>query len=131
MATIDFASVDAYIAAQSPSARPMLEEVRRAIRAALPHADEEISYKMPTYKVAGKPVIYFASWKEHYSVYPATDRVVTPLVDALAPYTVNRGTIRFPLAAPVPAQLITQIAALRAEEVAEIEKARSTPRIRR
>jgi uncharacterized protein YdhG (YjbR/CyaY superfamily) len=31
-----------------------------------------ISYKIPTYKLHGRPVIYFAGWKQHYSLYLAT-----------------------------------------------------------
>ena len=132
MAKIDFASVDAYIAAQPAAARPVLQEVRRAMLEALPGAEESISYKIPTYKIGGTPVIYFAGWKQHYSVYPATDRVVAPLVDALAAYTLSRGTIRFPMSEPVPMQLIGRIATLRAEEVADVVnakvKAKATPR---
>ena len=130
MAKIDVASVDAYIAAQPEAVRPRLEEVRRAIRASLPDADESISYDMPTYKIGGVPVIYFAGWKDHYSVYPATDRVVAPLVEALAAYTLSRGTIRFPLSEPVPAQLIARIASLRAGEVADVVIAKSKARAR-
>ena len=128
MDNIDIASVDAYIDAQPEAVRPRLQDVRRAIRASLPQAAESISYKMPTYKIGGLPVLYFAGWKDHYSLYPATSRVVTPLADALAEYTLSRGTIRFPLGAPVPVPLIARIAALRAEEVAEVALAKANPR---
>jgi uncharacterized protein YdhG (YjbR/CyaY superfamily) len=67
-------------------------------------------------------VLYFAGWKRHYSLYPATKRVIAAFTDDLAPFEVNKGTIRFPLSRPVPVKLIERIAKLRAREVAERAK---------
>jgi len=73
----------------------------------------------------GRYVVYFAGWKQHYSLYPSTDRLVAAFKDDLAPYEVNgKGTIRFPLSEPVPVKLIEGIAKFRAKEVAGREKAR-------
>jgi uncharacterized protein YdhG (YjbR/CyaY superfamily) len=60
--------------------------------------------------------------KSHYSVYPATERVVAAFGDELAPYELSKGTIRFPLSEPVPETLIAAIARLRAAEVMEKAK---------
>lgn len=125
MAKTDFKSVDEYIASQQEAARAALEHVRSAIRKAMPGAEEMISYGMPTYKLDGGPALYFAGWKAHYSLYPATAHVVATLQDELAPYVVNKGTIRFPLSSPVPVKLIERIAKLRAKEVAEPMKAKA------
>ena len=76
-------------------------------------------------KLHGGPVLFFAGWKRHYSLYPATDRVVAAFKDDLAPYEVDKGTIRFPLSQPVPVTLIERIAKLRAKEVAGQRKAPS------
>ena len=120
MAKTDFTSVDEYIASQPVPAQATLERVRGAIRKALPKAQEVISYQIPAYKTDGGAVIYFAGWKQHYSLYPATRQVVATLKDELAPYEVNnKGTIRFPLSERVPVKLIERIAKLRAKEVAE------------
>ena len=71
-------------------------------------------------------MIFFAGWKQHYSLYPANDRVVAAFKDELAPYKVNnKGTIRFPLSAPVPAKLIAALAKFRAKEVAGREKVKT------
>jgi uncharacterized protein YdhG (YjbR/CyaY superfamily) len=129
MAKTDLESVEAYIAAQPAATQRVLARVRSAIRKALPGAEEVISYKIPTYKLPGGTVLYFAGWKEHYSLYPAGDRLVAAFKAELAPYAVNKGTIRFPLDAPVPAKLIERIAKFRAKEVAEREKAKAaTPK---
>jgi hypothetical protein len=67
--------------------------------------------------------------RQHYSLYPATDHIVAAFKDDLAPYEVNKGTIRFPLSQPVPAKLIGRIAKVRAQEVNEREKAKAaTPK---
>src|ERR1035441_6733085 len=65
-------SVDEYIAAQPEAVRPKLEQVRTAIRTAVPEAVEGIGYRMPGYKLYGKPMLYFAGFKEHYSLFAAS-----------------------------------------------------------
>jgi uncharacterized protein YdhG (YjbR/CyaY superfamily) len=119
MAKTDFKSVDDYIASQPEAVQSVLERVRNIIRETVPLADEVISYQIPTYKLHGVAVIFFAGWKRHYSLYPASDRIVAELKDDLAPYEVRKGTIRFPLSQPVPVKLIERVTKLRAKEVAE------------
>jgi uncharacterized protein YdhG (YjbR/CyaY superfamily) len=112
-------SVDQYIATRPEDVQAILQNVRSAIRKAVPRAEEVISYQIPAYKLPSGTVLWFAGWKQHYSLYPATDGVVEALRDSLAPYKVNKGTIRFPLSQPVPLKLIERIAKLRAKEVAQ------------
>ena len=119
MTAINFRNVDEYIASQPKGAQAVLERVRSAIRTALPDAEEVVSYKMPAYKLHGEVVVYFAGWKRHYSLYPAGAHLMAALKDQLAPYKVNKGTIRFALSEPVPVKLIGRIATLRAKEVAQ------------
>jgi uncharacterized protein YdhG (YjbR/CyaY superfamily) len=119
VAKIEFKSVDQYIAAQPGAVAAVLARVRSAIRKAMPRAEEVISYKMPAYKLHGEVVLYFAAWKRHYSLYPAGAPLVVAFKDELASYRVDKGTIRFPLAEPVPVKLIGRIAKFRAQEEAE------------
>jgi uncharacterized protein YdhG (YjbR/CyaY superfamily) len=123
MAKTNFQSVDEYIASQPNDAPAILGLVRSTIQKALPGADELISYKIPTYKLHGRVVLYFAGWKQHYSLYPASSSLLQEFNDELAPYKVNKGTIRFPLSEPVPIELIQRIAKFRAKELADREKA--------
>lgn len=125
MARTHFKSVDEYIATHPEEVQAVLRRVRRAIRKAVPEAEEGISYQIPTYKLHGRYVVYFAGWKEHYSVYPANDRLVAAFRGDLAPYKVSKGTLRFPLSQPVPVKLIERIAKFLAEETAE--RARAKP----
>jgi uncharacterized protein YdhG (YjbR/CyaY superfamily) len=119
MAKTGFKNVDEYIAAQPEAGQVVLGTVRSAIRKALPKAEEMISYKMPAYKLEGAVVLYFAGWKQHYSLYPASDELAAAFKDELAPYEISKGTIRFPLDRPVPAKLIERIAKRRAAESAK------------
>jgi uncharacterized protein YdhG (YjbR/CyaY superfamily) len=128
MAKTAFKSVDEYIASQPEAARGVLERVRRTIRKALPGAEEVISYQIPAYKLNGRTVIYFAGWRQHYSVYPSTDRLVACFKNDLARYEVSKGTIRFPLSEAVPVKLIEAVARFRGKEVAEREKAKAAAR---
>ena len=113
--------VAAYIAAFPRSVQTVLKRVRSIIRKAVPDAEEAISYQIPAYKLHGRPVLYFAAWKEHYSVYPSSARLVSAFKDKLSRYEVSKGTIRFPLSEPVPARLIDGIAKCRAKEVDEAD----------
>lgn len=127
MARTDFRSVDQYVAAQPEAARPVLETVRRAIREALPDAEETISYQIPTFKLGGKAVIYFAGWKEHWSLYPVGADAVEAFPE-LAGHETSKGTIRFPLAAPVPVAVVQALARRRADAVRAELAAKTKPR---
>lgn len=131
MPKTSFKTVDDYVALQPEATQRVLERVRATLRKALPRAEEVISYQIPAYKMPGGAVIYFAGWKQHYSLYPASARVVETFEKELAPYQVSKGTIRFPLSEPIPVRLIQRIARLRAKEVAELERAKkATPKKR-
>ena len=116
MARTDFKSVDDYLATMPPATRAVLDEVRSIIRTALPDADEVISYQIPAYKRDGVAVIYFAGWKEHFSLYPVGETLAEALPEA-ARYPLSKGTIRFPLDEKVPRTLIRKIVALREKTV--------------
>ena len=103
-------TVDDYIKAQPVAVRDILERVREAIQKGMAGAVESISYKIPTYKLPGGQVLYFAGWKQHYSLYPATPELLAKFQQELMPYKVQKGTIRFPLGEPVPVELIERIA---------------------
>lgn len=97
----------------------MLERVRATIRKAVPGGEDVISHQIPAYKCEGQPVLYFAAWRSHYSIYPSSEGLLAAFGDELARYEVRKGTIRFPLSEPVPTKLIAGIAGFRAKEAGE------------
>lgn len=125
MANTDFKSVTQYLATQPKAAQTVLKKVRALIRKTLPKAQEAISYQIPTYKVQGEMVIYFAGWKEHFSLYPATGLVEEVLGAKLEPYKVSKGTLRFPFNDPLPVKLIERIVKLRAKDALARAKAKA------
>jgi uncharacterized protein YdhG (YjbR/CyaY superfamily) len=111
-----FQSVDEYIAAQREPVHAVLERVRAAILKALPGAEETISYNMPTYTLRGNFIIHFAAWKRHFSLYPASPKLIWSFKKEIAAAKIVKNTIRFPLDEPVPTALIERIAKFRVKE---------------
>ena len=105
-----FETVDEYIASFPPEIEERLKLVRQAVLSRIPGAEETISYQIPTIKVDGKYLVYFAGWKHHIAMYP-----VPELDDALerevSGYRAAKGTLRFPFGEPTPYRLIGSIAA--------------------
>ena len=103
-----FESVDDYIASFPPQVQAELHAARRTIHAAAPGAEESISYAIPTFSLAGRPVVYLSGWKKHISIYPVPelDASIEPTV---APYLSGKSTAKFPLGKPIPQELITTL----------------------
>ena len=110
-------TMDDYIALQPPKAQVALERVRRAIAKAVPAVEECISYSIPAFRYNGRILLYFAGWKDHISIYPASDAMGAAFEGELDEYRASKGTLRFPLAKPVPAALVARIAKFRAQEM--------------
>jgi len=120
-------SVSEYVAGFPRAKRAVLARVRAAIHTALPGAEEAISYGIPAFRLHGRIVVYFAGWKEHYSLYPLNKRMEAALATELARHEISgRGTVRFSFEDAVPVRLIQRIARLRAREVAAAAAARRT-----
>ena len=111
-------TVDDYMAALPDERRAVLEELRRAIRAAAPEATESIAYQMPAFRANGQFLVSCAAFKAHYSLFPASDAVVEALGEELRPYLAGKGTIRFRVDAPIPVALVERIVAVRLAETA-------------
>lgn len=101
-------TVDTYIAAQPEAVQPYLAQLRKILRAALPDAQERISWSMPTYW-QGHNLIHFAASKKHIGLYPGEEAIQTFAAE-LSSYETSKGTIRIPYQCPLPAELIARIA---------------------
>jgi uncharacterized protein YdhG (YjbR/CyaY superfamily) len=103
------ASVDEYIESQPVGVQPRLRELRGILTDALPQATETISYGIPTYRVPGHGrggFVSFGAAKDHCALYGAPLDTYPHEVSA---YSVSKGTIRFPLDRPVPADLVRRL----------------------
>jgi len=111
------AQVQRYLASQPPVARRILKQMRAAIRAAAPDAIETFSYRIPGFKLDGRPLVYYAGFKAHASLYPMTAAIRRTYANDLEGYETSTGTVRFPLATPPSAALITRLVKARTSEV--------------
>lgn len=110
-------SVDDYLAALPEERRAAVEGLRQTIRAAAPDATESIAYQMPALRSkGGQFLVSYAAFKNHYSLFPASDAVIAALGEKLTPYLAGKGTIRFPADKPIPAAVVTKIVEVRVAE---------------
>jgi uncharacterized protein YdhG (YjbR/CyaY superfamily) len=109
-------SVDDYLAALPEAPRAALEKLREQIKAAAPEVTETISYQMPAYKLHGRFLVSFAAFKNHCSLFPASDKMLEEFGEELKPYFSGKGTIRFTTDKPLPPALVKKIMKSRIEE---------------
>ena len=94
-------TIDGYIATFPKEVQPLLQKVRRAIAKAAPDAEEAISYRIPTFKLNGRYLIYFAGFKTHIGLYPV-HADGAEFSQEMARYASGKATLKFPLDEPLP-----------------------------
>jgi uncharacterized protein YdhG (YjbR/CyaY superfamily) len=114
-----FDSVDTYLETLPDRPRTIMARIRELIANAAPGAREAISYGMPTALLDGASIIYYAAWKKHVGLYPVY-RGSADFEEKIAPFRDFKDTVRFPLEAEVPFDVIelivtAQVARLRQE----------------
>lgn len=111
-----YTSVPEYISQFPPVIRRRLESLRSLILSLAKGCTETISYGMPAYKLNGKPIAYFGSWKDHIGFYP-TPSGTERFGNELSAYKTSKGAVQFPHALPLPLALIRKIVRFRIEAV--------------
>jgi uncharacterized protein YdhG (YjbR/CyaY superfamily) len=119
------AQVQRYISAQPAKHRAALRKIRATIRATAPRAVEHFSYGIPGFRLNDRPLVWYAAFKKHVSLYPVTASIKRALADAIDRYQTSTGTIRLPLDEPIPLPLIRKIVKVRAREALDSARARA------
>ena len=107
--------VSAYIARQPPESRRRLKKMRADIRAAAPRAVDGFSYGVPSARIDGQTLVWFAAFKDHCSIFPGS-AVMDAHKEELKRYSTSKGTIRFPVNKPLPAALVKKLVKMRIRE---------------
>lgn len=103
-----FETMDEYIRSFPEPVRTTLEKVRKTVRDVAPEATEAISYQIPTFKINGKYLVYFAAWKQHIAMYPIP-LGTEAFQNEIAPHRTGKGTLRFPMDRPIPWALVKRL----------------------
>ena len=107
--------IDKYIDKFPKGTQDKLRQVREIIKSTVTEAEETISYGMPTFKLNGTYLIYFAGYKNHIGIYPVPNN--KEFEEDFSSYkTSGKGTIQFPLDKPIPTDLIKKIVEFRVAE---------------
>lgn len=117
---------DEYIAGFPEAVQTKLEALRRAIRNAVPEANETIQYGIPAFELRGN-LVHFGVFGDHIDVYPLGSGADAASRE-LASYRLGRNSARFPLDQPLPLELIGRI--VQSKATANLDKAFSRQRFR-
>ncbi len=105
-----------YISGFPEHTQEILKQIRGTIRKIVPHAEETISYGMPTFRLNGHYLVYFAGYKKHIGLYPLPSGNKSFEKDISTYKTSGKGTIQFQLDNPLPTALIEKIIKFRVSE---------------
>lgn len=110
-----YTSVNEYINDFPPEQQEKMRKLQKMFINLDSEIDESISYNIPGYKIQGKPVIYFAAFKNHISIYPIISGV-KEIEKELSKYRSGKGTMKFPTDKEIPYALVKQVAEYRLKE---------------
>ncbi len=104
--------VDRYVARAPKEVRTKLAQLRRAIRAVAPDADETISYRMPGYSYAGYDFRGVFAWfglqRRHIGLYLRPPTIEKHRRE-LAGYATTKSAVHLPLDDPIPTKLVQKL----------------------
>jgi uncharacterized protein YdhG (YjbR/CyaY superfamily) len=101
-------TIDEYLAGVSDDKRAALQKLRKAIRSAVPTAEECIAYQIPSFRLDGRFLLSFGAAAKHCAFYPGSAAVEVHRKE-LKKFGLSTGTIRFQAADPLPPALVRKL----------------------
>ncbi len=108
-------AIQQYLSNLRDEAQSAVQVIRTLIKETAPDAQEGLSYGVGGFSQNGKYFIYYAGYKKHTSIYPAS-RPHPAFEEELKHYKGGKDTIQFPLNQPIPVDLIQRIVRFRIGE---------------
>jgi uncharacterized protein YdhG (YjbR/CyaY superfamily) len=110
-------SVEAYVKGLTGESRAAIQKLRETIAAAVPQAEEGITYSMPGFKLGGKGLVCYAAFKDHYSFFPMSGAAIDAHRHELGDHVTGKGTISFEYGERLPVGLVKKVVKTRVAEV--------------
>jgi uncharacterized protein YdhG (YjbR/CyaY superfamily) len=107
-------TVDEYISGFPADVQKILQKVRATVRKAAPDAEEAVKYGIPTLTLNGN-LVHYGAFRKHIGFYPAPQGLEEFKAE-LSKYKGAKGSVQFPLDAPIPYDLIARITKFRAAQ---------------
>jgi uncharacterized protein YdhG (YjbR/CyaY superfamily) len=108
--------VDKYVARLPRPARTALSGLRKQIKALAPGASELISYQVPTFRYKDAPLVSYAAFPNHGSLFVISFAFMRAHKAALKSYHTSGVTIRYLYEKPLPASLVKKVITWRMKE---------------
>jgi uncharacterized protein YdhG (YjbR/CyaY superfamily) len=109
--------MDDYINGLPPAQKAALARVRTVVEDVAPEAEEDVSYGMPAFLYAGRPLLGFRAAKRHLSIFPFSPAAIEAIKDRLGGFDLSKGTIRFSPDSPVPKDVLADLVRARKREI--------------
>jgi uncharacterized protein YdhG (YjbR/CyaY superfamily) len=109
-------SIDDYLATVTDTKRAALEKLRKTIRAAVPKAEECISYRIPAFRLDGRVVAGFCARANGCSYFPFSGRTLRTLAEDLRGYEMTKSALHFDPEVVLPATLVRRLLKARIAE---------------
>jgi uncharacterized protein YdhG (YjbR/CyaY superfamily) len=117
MTPMPTSEIDAYLDGLDEPKRTTLRALRETIRSIVPEAEECISYGVPGFRLNGKMIAGFASFKNHLSYLPHSGSVFRQMPDDVSAYVTSSGALRFPIDVPLRTELVKKLIDTRLREI--------------
>jgi uncharacterized protein YdhG (YjbR/CyaY superfamily) len=100
--------VSKYINEFPAEVQERLNTIRGIIFEIAPQATERICWRMPTYELNGKKLVFFAGFKKHIGFYPKAE-CMEVFKEKLTGYKTSKGTVQLPLNEPLPLDILREM----------------------
>lgn len=99
--------IDAMLAAAAPDQQAALQALRETIAAAVPEAEETISYSMPAFRYRGRALVSYSAFKKHCSLFPMSAELIERHPEKVGAFATAKGTLQFTPSNPIPTDVVT------------------------